>query len=365
MTIRNFISTTFAVAALIPGLVVFSIPVAGLDGVAFAQDGEEIGDGEDGGDSEDADDDDGLGFSGSVTWDNSVGIGSFYREDTTEIIPALTFIVSWLLPGTKAMKLSVRQDLTLYGLGAQSAYTDVDPGENVRASDTLVTWSSGEMIKDEWLTGIALSSSLRFYVPTSKASQTKTLILGVGPGAALKRKFGFLTLSASTRAKYAFQRYDNSVITVDQRGAGGAFQGCAARSSSKISAARDDQVVCGGTQNADWTWYNGFGADFQVTKAFTLGISLTLINSFGIPIEQDEFTSPITARTNNETQRDSSWGIVDLSYDVTENFGLSAGISSLQSAKSADGEHIRFPWWDLEGPQNNATSLYFDVIGSF
>ena len=367
MTIRKlaFAGTTALALGLIPA-------ASGLSLVS-AQDGEEGGVEEDGVEEADDGDDGGegyeaLGIYGAVIWDNSVGIGSFYRQDTTEIIPALAFIVGWTIPGTEAMTLSVRQDLTLYGLGAVSAYTDQGPGEDVRAADTLVTWASGKILTDELLTGIRLSTSLRFYLPTSLSSQSRTLIMGVGPGVGLSRKFGFLTLSASTRAKYSFYRFDNQVLTIDEDSAdeaGGAYQGCVPRGNSKNSALRNDEVGCGGTQNANWTWYHGFGADFQITRAFSAGISLSIINSFGIPIDIDDNSAEPTRRTNNETQRDTSWGIVDLSYAVNDHLDLSTGISSVQAAKSADGKHIRFPWWDFEGPQSNSTSLYFDVTGSF
>ena len=377
VTIRRlaFVGTTVLALGAIPALAPLLFAGAG-GGVAWAQDNgadgvEEVGEGDEDDDG-DGDGGQGLGISGSLTLDNSVGIGSFYRADSTEIVPALTFIVSWEIPGTEAMALTARQDLTLYGLGALSAYTDQDPGEDVRAADTLITWSTGEIVKDEWLTGIGLSSSLRFYLPTSPGSQSRTLIMGIGPGVGLKRTFGFVELTASTRAKYSFHRFDNQVFTVDGEGdddsADGvraAYQGCVPRGNSKNSALRNDEVGCGGAQNADWTWYHSFASEFQITRALSASITLMIINSFGIPIAIDEHSSAVTARTDNENQRDSTWGIVDATYAVNNHLDLSVGISSLQTAKSADGEHIRFPWWDFEGPQGNNTSLYFDVTGSF
>ena len=45
----------------------------------------------------------GLGLSGMVILDQSVGVGSFYRADAAEIVPALSFIGRWKIPGTEAM----------------------------------------------------------------------------------------------------------------------------------------------------------------------------------------------------------------------------------------------------------------------
>ena len=90
-----------------------------------------------------------------------------------------------------------------------------------------------------------------------------------------------------------------------------------------------------------------------------------LINAFAFPTDVDENSSGPTQITNSETQRDNTWGIVDVSYAVNDHLDLSVGTSSLQSAMSADGKHLRFPWFDFEGPQSNTTSLYFDVAGSF
>ena len=369
MTIRRLTCITALAVGFIPAAL---LPTSA--GNAWGEEGPEGGeDQSDADDQGDADDEEGagLGLSGSLTLDNAVGIGSFYRADSTDIVPALTFIVDWLIPGTQDMYLSARQDFTLFGLGSVSAYTDQDPGEDVRAADTLITWATGKLLKDELLTGISLSGSLRLYVPMSNASQARTLILGVGPGLALKRKFGFVTLTASTRAKYNFQRFDNQVLTVDSDqddGAAGvrsASQGCVSRGNSRNTALRDDEVACGGSQNADWTWYHGFEALFQVTPSLTASISLSIINSFGIPIELDDKSPQAARTTGNETQRDTSWGIVDLTYAVNDHLDLSTGISSPQAAKSADGRRLRFPWWDFEGPQANNTSLYFDVTGSF
>ena len=317
----------------------------------------------------------GLGLSAMVTLDNAVGVGSFYRSDTATFLPTLTLRGAWSIPGTDYVSLHGRFDMEIYGLADLDAYTDRDPDEHVRPADVMVTLAHGRLFHDEWLTGIKASGSLRFYLPTSPSSQVATVLVGMGPRLGLSRKFGFVTLSGGSRYVHRFLRYDNTVFETQDDDAG-AIQGCGQSTvpvtvggGSRLAAEAGDRSpappngACGGPQNWDQRFINDMNVEFRITKKLAVNLTLFIINSWGIERPVDGFTSDVTRRTGNETQRDLTWGIVDLTYDVNEHLSLSFGTSSLQTAKSYDGARLRFPWWDLEGPQSNSTSLYVDITG--
>ena len=346
-------------------LLVLVLLLASLPAWAVTEEGAMEGSDEEGG---------GLGLSAMVTLDSAVGIGSFYRSDTALFAPALTFRASWLLPGTENVRLNGRFDLELLGLSDLDAYTDRDPNEQVRAADVMLTLSHGKLFEDDALTGLVADGSLRFYLPTSNASSVATMLVGIGPRLGLTRKFGFVTLYGGSRYIYRFLRYDNTVFEYADDDSG-AVQGCASNAGpavGKLGAERGDQLfpnnapngACGGPQNYDQRFIHDMSVEFRFTKRLALTATLFIINSWGIERPIDEYTSEVSRRTGNETQRDLTWGIVDLTYDVSDHLSLSFGTSSLQNAKSFDGERLRFPWWDLEGPQANSTSLYVDITGA-
>ncbi len=344
-------TTTWGCLLLSAGLLVVS--------PAWATPQESVGDEEE--------DDEGLGLSGMVTLDNAVGIGSFYRSDSALFLPTLTLRGAWKLPGTDHVKLHGRLDLELYALADLDATTDRDREEAVRPADLMLTLAHSELFEDTWFTRLSLRGSLRFYLPTSPQSRLATSILGVGPRLGLTREFGFLTLYGGTRAVYRFLRYDNQVIEPEE---GGDLPPCRPRQFAPTHAAADrgdlagGGVACGGAPNWDRRLIYDMNAEFRITAQLALTLTLYAYSDWGIPIDVDDYTSDVSRRTN-ENQRDYTWGIVDLTYDVNDNLSLSCGTSSLQDALTEDGERLRFPWWDFEGPQANRTSLYVDITGSF
>jgi len=142
------------------------------------------------------------------------------------------------------------------------------------------------------------------------------------------------------------------------------IQACASRGGG-AGEAGDVEQACGGFLNMQWRWYHDFAATFRITPKLTASISLFIINSFKFETEVDELSSEAARQTAAENQSDLSWGVLDVSYAVTDHFALAVGSSSLQPYRTTDTKRTRFPWWSFEGPQDNYTSLYADVAGSF
>mgnify|MGYP001570243132 FL=1 len=91
---------------------------------------------------------------------------------------------------------------------------------------------------------------------------------------------------------------------------------------------------------------------------------LLITNSFAYNSFAIDETSG-TGASAGRGQRDTTWGTIDLSYSLTDNWGLSFGVTSYQSAKTSDGQSIRFPFFDFRSFADNNTSFYFDVRYTF
>src|SRR5437868_8671142 len=93
-----------------------------------------------------------------------------------------------------------------------------------------------------------------------------------------------------------------------------------------------------------------------------LGLTLLVDNAFKYRIPPDPYTSP---NAIDRGQADSTWGIVSVSYSLTDHFTANAGVSSFQPALDLQN-HLRFPFFDLSGGANanNFTQAFVSLTGT-
>lgn len=294
-------------------------------------------------------------LSGNVTLENAVGLGSFLENPDTGKMKMpyyallLTLRATWAF--TDDISLRARFDVEKEITSSYGTTTTVR--RQIMPSDAFLGLAHARLFHDEWLTGIKLGGDLRFYFPTAHASRYYDRWGGLSARLGLSRRFGGFLLGAGSRYIRYLLSYSHPVVPdyeehSDQRPCTG--------------IGVEGGTVCGGTANYHTTLIHDFVLSYDISSTITAGIYLFVINRFAYSHEQDELSS---AYATGENQRDLTWGIVDLSYQMSSWLSYSIGISSYQPAKTADGASLRFPFWDLEARAENYVTFYLDVHGSF
>ncbi len=294
-------------------------------------------------------------LSGTVILENSVGLGTFIENpDTGKMkMPYHAILLTGRLAWAFTETLSLRARFDLEKELTSSYATSTTRRHQIMPGDIMLSLLDARLWKDEWLTGISFSGDLRVYLPTSYASRYASRILGTGVRLGASREFGGFRFGVGTRYTYYFNRYDHPVVPdyedhPDQVPCSGLDV--------------DGGLVCGGMSNTEYSLTHDFQIGYDLTDHFSLTAMLYVINRFSYGHEPDELSSPLAT---GENQRDLTWGVVDLSYQVNRQLGYSVGVSSFQPAKTEDGERLRFPFWDVEGRAQNYVTFYMDIQGSF
>jgi len=210
---------------------------------------------------------------------------------------------------------------------------------------------------------------VRLILPTSFESRYANLIAGVSVGPTLSRKFEFgsdpLPERRFTLMVTAIEQFSTYVRTSENLGdigtsgcrAATGLSGGAASGGTEGPSAVDH---CGGVASA-------FGLRHAVIASLSrgkwdLGLTLLIDNAFKPSTPRDMYTS---ANAVTRGQADSTWGIVSISYTLTEHFTANVGVSSFQPALDLQN-HLRFPFFDLSGGANanNFTQAFVSLTGT-
>lgn len=293
-------------------------------------------------------------LSGSVTLENAVGIGSFVENPDTGTMKTPYYALLLTLQGSWAIsdEIALRGRFDLEKEITSSYKTTTTTRHQIKPADLFVDIHDSNLFTERWLTGLKLEGDLRMYFPTSPESRYATRLLGLSGRLGLTRKLGGFELLVGSRYIRFLDRETHPVVAdyedhpADRPCAGG--------------LGLDGGMVCGGMSNAHTTFIHDFNIGYEFTRQLSATVTLLVYNRFSYASEPDELSSPYAT---GENQRDATWGIVDLSYELTDWLTYSLGISSYQSAKTEDGQRLRFPFWDLESRAENNTTLYMDITG--
>ncbi len=297
----------------------------------------------------------GFPLSGSATLENTVGLGSFVENPDTGQMKMpyyallLTLRGKWRLADKLALaaRFDLEKEVTSSYTSTSTLRHQLSPG------DLQLTLQHSDLFTDEWLTGLRVDGDLRLYFPTSYTSRYATRLLGLSARLGLNRKLGGFQFAAGSRVVRYVSRYTQAVVPEYEEHPGDLP--CS-------GLAVDGGTICGGRATTHTTLIHDFTLGYDFTDRISAGLYLFVINHFSYAEEPDALSSPYAS---GENQRDLTWGVVDLSYQMREWLGYSIGVSSYQPAKTEDGARLRFPFWDLEGRAENYVTFYFDVTGSF
>ncbi len=292
-------------------------------------------------------------FGGSVTLSNSVGFGTFIPGEFTDR-PAydisITVAPHYVIDDQQRLTASISVN--------QSVVTNVDSAvtrpNQALLSDLSLVYSYSKII-EEPVTGISVNGSLALSLPTSLASQYRTMFAAVAPTLSASWSWEWLSVSYALQFRKWLHEYDHPAV--DLEGVVGAPI-CLNRTSPD-----PDKCFPGGFANVSHRVGNTIGLGFRPMDGLSIGTTFIFYNSFAYDAhpEEDEFTSENAVAGN--TQRDTTYANIDVTYTITDYLAASVGTTTFQPPKTADNKSFRFPFFTPDA--NNFTSFYLALAGSF
>ena len=187
-------------------------------------------------------------------------------------------------------------------------------------TDLAVDLDAGEGYAEP-LTGIRVTGGLRVNLPASKISRARTLVLSLGPGAELSRRFAVLQgLTVGYRGRWSYHL--NRMKTV-----GGAFFDGAA--CGDPHSAECELFIDSGTRNTRHALLHGPIVALDFTEALSFSFALNLLRRSLEPFDpyrlaheygwQLELASPAAVRS-------SQWLTAELGYQAFETVGIALGV---------------------------------------
>jgi hypothetical protein len=188
---------------------------------------------------------------------------------------------------------------------------------------------------------IALSSDVALTFPASKASQARTLIMGIGPGLSLSRSFDVadgLSLSYGLRGTYFWHEFTT-----------GQYE-----SPTLIDCERDcGQFLDTGVRNPKWRISNSFGVGLSFLEMVTLSLSYAVITD-PLNASSDTLQVSLTPLEPTDTRFRNSFD-VSLTVAPADVVSFTLGANTTNSQLNPDGTG----YYDLLF--NRFTLLYLDV----
>lgn len=220
---------------------------------------------------------------------------------------------------------------------------------------------------------LTLGGVVRLTLPISYESRYAHLVTAVTVGPSLSGSITFGKNPAPERrfklAFTAIAQFSKYIHASDIRGdSPGDTSGCrgfvnagavpTAGSEGPTVAASDR---CGGPVNASFGVRSAVIASLSRGK-WSLGMTLLVDNTFLYDIPRDQYTAIPAVDRGRE---DITWGIIGVTYELTEHFAGNVGVSSQQPALDAESRNLRFPFFDFSGTNyNNFTQAFVSLTGT-
>lgn len=203
-------------------------------------------------------------------------------------------------------------------------------------------------------TRVQLVSGIR--LPVSYASRAQGLYGGLFVGATavyrtpLKGLQLVLGLAGQVNGSAESLRADGADSTFDDRTLGPInVTSCYAR------AGEDQAAACGAIPSI--AQLSGRLALTYLVGDFSFVIGLSVISQIQGDLGPDDELTAEAARTGVNATTFTS-GTVSANYVATRWLIIGLGISSFQPIQTADGQGVRFPFWNFSGENNNFSSIF-------
>lgn len=293
-------------------------------------------------------------LSASLTLENAVGLGTFVDNPDTGTMKMPYYALLLTMQGywTISDEVQLRARFDLEKEITSSYKSTTVERHQIKPADLFLDVFDSNLFTERWLTGLKLEGDVRLYFPTSPESEYATRLVGLSGRLGLSRKLGGFTFLVGSRYIRHLLRETHPVVPD--------YAEHAADRPCLGGMAVDGGTMCGGAANLHTTLLHDLNVSYDFTPHLSATVTLLIYNRFSYAGEPDQLSS---SYATGENQRDITWGIIDLSYQLNDWLTYSVGISSYQPAKTEDGQRLRFPFWDVEGRAENYTTFYLDIAG--
>jgi hypothetical protein len=212
--------------------------------------------------------------------------------------------------------------------------------------------------------GIEIGADGGLSLPTSIASQASDNLFTLDVNGQLSRQLGPLSINLGLGAAKFFPL--NNAATLD---------------AADVNNGATPIGHCPSFRQTNCILLSGFVPSWRISGDFSLSIEVPQIEelSAGIGVsyayssrhgrEPDQFSSSQTDRdgvpiVDGSNASDTTSGYFEVSYEITDRFTSTLGVSSGQPARTEDGRSIRFPFYDFISPANNYSGYYLSFSHS-
>jgi hypothetical protein len=301
------------------------------------------------------------GFSIAVGTQMSFGQSTFQFGSSYARDPMVDWSLSvspsyFFSDGTRvAANASLSQELT-------EANGDDDPQTLIFSDISLSVGRSLYRFKG----GPQIFGSLNVQLPTSESSRVETLRTSVGARLSAAQPVGPLFLSLGSGFRKNFHEYTHPTrnpntgdpfTTRDGLVVEELVTGIARSGGSELAGATYFE---GETNNTSFVWSNSISAFWPVAETLGFFISYNLSHSWTYEsYELDEFSG--VGASAGRGRRDSHGGSISAQWQPWDQLAFGVGMGTGGPTRTADDKRIRFPFFNLEGPESNMTTFFISA----
>ncbi len=314
------------------------------------------------GDAQHAEDEGGVHFNGGIS--TSVGLGTF-------VAPATSAYLATIFNVGAAYGFEVKGKKLLATAGWLGYYEltlpDDEAGRRFSPWDIRPSLSAPKLWTEEH-TGISLSPSVGFTIPASIESVNATLITALSAGVSANKKLGPFGLRLSVNGTRSFYRVP-FVPT---------FARPAPPAGPLVYIGREGETYINTAgMNPAWSLITGAGVSWSPTKAVSINIGYTYLNTWKYAAADtvDQYTPQALDSNGNPVAHsgmgrgDRVIGTVAISYAINDAFSIDLSMFTAQAPLIKDkttGQYIpRFPYLAFGELAGNASSVSFGLSGNF
>jgi hypothetical protein len=204
---------------------------------------------------------------------------------------------------------------------------------------------------------VNVGGSLGCSFPTSIQSRYRTLYMSSRAGLSLSRAAGPLFISYGFSFFKNFNEYDQPAVDTgeEQYVVLAHFRG--------HEQLTTDLIATGGA-NTSFGIMNSLMVSWGITDELSLTVMYGLNQSWTYrSFPDDEYKAELADAGRG--YRDAQSGTIDVSYQLDEHLGISAGVDTATAPKTADNQAWIFPFANFWDRYRNNTSIYLGVGGNF
>lgn len=206
--------------------------------------------------------------------------------------------------------------------------------------------------------GIGVNGSVGISLPTSLQSQYRGLYFSTKANLGLSKSVGPVYLAYRFSAYKNLNRYTSPIIDKSTVGEHVVFAHYAGNEQLTT-----DLVSVGGN-NTSFGIVNSVMASWNIGAGVSFAVVYAVNNSWAYNARSlDEFASDYAE--DGMGQRDAQTGVVDISYQFSDNMSVSLGSATMTAPKTANNENVIFPFLNFSNNQRNNTSVYMSLNGNF